>query len=157
MRPRDFRRAIERSLVLNGPEGGYYAGIVGARSCLAAPEEPCDLSRGIVTEPGSDTITFHLTSPDPDFLDKLALPAAFALPAGTPLHLREFAPATGPYEVASLDPKRAVRLVRNPRFREWSQAAQPSGFPDTIVERFYGSPDVRVAAVVRAQPIWQRI
>ena len=81
-------------------------GIVGARSCLAAPKEPCDLSRGIVTDAGSNTITFHLTSPDPDFLYKLALPSAFAVPAGTPLHPRGFVPATGPYEIASFDPKR---------------------------------------------------
>ena len=58
-------------------------------------------------------------------------------------------PATGPYRIASFDPKRGVRLVRNPRFREWSPAAQPSGFPDVIVERFGGSPDAHVAAVLR--------
>ena len=34
--------------------------------------------------------------------------------------------------IASYDPKRGVRLVRNPRFHEWSAAAQPSGYPDEI-------------------------
>ena len=151
VRPQDFRRAIERTLDLarqgafNAP---YYADIVGARSCLAAPKKPCDLSRGIETHAGSNTVTFHLTSPDPDFLYKLDLPSAFAVPAGTPLHPRGFLPATGPYEIASFDPKRGIRLVRNPRFREWSPAAQPSGFPDAIVERFQGSPDAHVAAVL---------
>jgi YVTN family beta-propeller protein len=147
VRPEDFRRAIERSLVLS-PARAYYGAIIGARRCLAAPKRPCDLSSGIVTEPGSNTVTFRLTAPDPDFLYELALPAAFAVPARTPLHPRGFVPATGPYEVASFDPKRAIRLVRNPSFREWSQAAQPSGFPDAIVERFGGSAAARVAAVL---------
>ncbi|MDP9255344.1 MAG: ABC transporter substrate-binding protein [Actinomycetota bacterium] len=148
VRPQDFRRAIERSLVLAGGFETYYAGIMGARRCLAAPKEPCDLSKGIVTDPASNTVTFHLTSPDPDLFYELALPAAYAVPAGTPLHAHVPLPATGPYEIASFKPKRAIRLVRNPKFREWSPAAQPSGFPDVIVEHFKGSPDAHVSAVV---------
>ncbi len=88
--------------------------------------------------PAPSTITFHLVSPDPDFLNKLDLPAAFAVPADTPLHAHGFVPATGPYEIASFDPATGIRLVRNPRFREWSAEAQPNGFPDVIVERFSG-------------------
>src|SRR5581483_11545932 len=151
VRPQDFRRALERSLVLHGPGSAYFAGIVGARTCMAVPNKPCDLAQGIVTAPASNTVTFHLTSPDPDFPYKLALSSAFAVPAATPLHPRGALPATGPYEIASFDPKRGIRLVRNPRFREWSPAAQPSGFPDTILERFEGegSQDARAAAVVR--------
>jgi peptide/nickel transport system substrate-binding protein len=57
-------------------------------------------------------------------------------------------PATGPYEVASFDPKQGLRLVRNARFREWSAAAQPRGFPDEIVELVKGSPDAHIKAVV---------
>ncbi len=71
------------------------------------------------------------------------------MPAGTPLHARVPLPATGPYEIASFEPKRGViRLVRNPKFREWSPAAQPSGFPDVIVEHFKGTPDAHVTAVL---------
>jgi peptide/nickel transport system substrate-binding protein len=33
-------------------------------------------------------------------------------------------------------PAHELRLVRNPRFREWSAAAQPDGRPDAIVLRF---------------------
>ena len=101
-----------------------------------------------MTDAGSNTVTFHLTAPDPDFLYELALPAAFALPAGTPLHPRGFLPATGPYRVASFDPKHGLRLVRNPMFHEWSPAAQPIGFPDVIVERVGGSADADVATVL---------
>jgi YVTN family beta-propeller protein len=148
VRPEDFRRTIERAILLPGP-GFYFDDVVGARRCLAAPKKPCDLSRGIVADPAANTVTFHLTAPDPDFLYKLALPAASAVPAGTPLHLRGFAPATGPYEIASFDRKHGIRLVRNPRFREWSPAAQPSGFPDEIVERVTGSTDAHILAAVR--------
>jgi len=70
------------------------------------------------------------------------------VPVGTPLH-GHFAPATGPYEVDSWNPKTGVRLVRNPRFREWSPAAQPKGLPDVIEERLGGSMDARVAKVLR--------
>jgi YVTN family beta-propeller protein len=148
VQPQDFRRAIERSLVLNGEQGGYYAGVVGAQACLAAPNKPCDLSQGIVADPASNTVTFRLTSPDPDLLYQLALPSAYAVPAATPLHPHLPLPATGPYEIASLDPNGDIRLIRNPMFSEWSPAAQPSGFPDVIVERFGGTPDAAVTAVV---------
>ncbi len=65
VQPQDFRRAIERSLALAGGNAVYYASIVGARRCLAAPNKPCDLSRGIVTDPASNTVTFHLTAARP--------------------------------------------------------------------------------------------
>jgi peptide/nickel transport system substrate-binding protein len=148
VRPEDFRREIERAILLPGP-GFYFDDVVGARRCLAAPKKPCDLSRGIVTDRAANTVTFHLTAPDPNFLYELTLPAASAVPAATPLHLRGFAPATGPYEIASFDPKRGIRLVRNPSFREWSPAAQPSGFPDEIVERVTGSTDAHILAAAR--------
>jgi YVTN family beta-propeller protein len=142
VKPADFRRAIERTLVLNTVQGPYFDDIVGARACLAAPRRPCHLDRGIATDDAAMTVTFHLTTPNPDFLHALALPAAFAVPAGTPLRPKGPLPATGPYRFASFDPKRGFRLRRNPWFHEWSPAAQPSGFPDTIVERFQTSPDV---------------
>jgi peptide/nickel transport system substrate-binding protein len=147
VRPQDFRRAIERSLV-HGSLGDYYSQIVGAPRCLAAPGKLCDLSEGIVADPAANTVTFHLTAPDPDFLVKLSLSAAYAVPVGTPIHLHRPVPATGPYMIASFDPRRAIRLVRNPRFHEWSPAVQPDGFPDRIVERVKGSPDAQVAAVL---------
>jgi YVTN family beta-propeller protein len=143
VRPADFRRAIERSLVLNTVQGPYFADVVGARACLASPRRPCHLDKGIVTDDAAMTVTFHLTTPDPDFLHELALPVAFGVPAGTPLRATGPLPATGPYRFASFDPKRGFRLRRNPWFHEWSPAAQPSGFPDEIVERFETSPDIK--------------
>ena len=57
-------------------------------------------------------------------------------------------PATGPY-VADRVGAREVTLVRNPRFREWSKAAQPDGYPDRIELTLSASPREAVRAAER--------
>lgn len=151
VRPEDFRRAMERVFTLNrgaGPAGYFYSGIVGATACERHPQD-CTLSRGIVTNDQAGTVTFHLTAPDPDFLDKLALPFADAVPAGTPDRKLSSGqiPATGPYMTGSLQPARAWVFVRNPRFRQWSAQAQPDGYPDRIVLRLGVASGTAVDAV----------
>ena len=97
--------------------------------------KPCDLSRGVVTDRASRTVGVHLSEPDGDLLTKLALPSAYAVPAGTPRRVTAAnpVPATGPYRIAGYDEKtKTYRLVRNARFRQWSADAQPDGFPDVI-------------------------
>ena len=130
VRPEDFRRALERSIVLSGDAHQYFAAIVGADRCRAE-RDACDLSDGI--EVGEDTVTFHLTVPDGDLLFKLGLPFAFAVPADTPIEDVRFdpVPATGPYVIREATGER-VQLERNQHFREWSAAAQPGGFADAI-------------------------
>jgi peptide/nickel transport system substrate-binding protein len=89
--------------------------------------------RGIVTNDVTGTITFRWTAPDPEFLYKLALPFAYPLPPDVPPRVSSKPlPATGPYRLASYDPERGARAVRNPHFRRWSGAAQPGGYPDVI-------------------------
>ena len=149
VQPAGFRRGIERSvagLESGGGTGFYYSSIVGYAACLKAPTR-CNLSKGIVTDSVSNTVTFHLDAPDPDFLLKLALPGAYAVPVGTPLKAWLPLPATGPYMLASYDAKRGVRLVRNPRFQVWNRAAQPDGYPDALVWRFNVLPDAQRRAV----------
>src|SRR5262249_20226345 len=87
VRPEDFRHAIERDFRLSylGGGAGLYGGIVGAGHCEQTPRR-CDLARGIATNDQANTITFHLTAPDPDFLYKLAFPFADAIPPDTPDH-----------------------------------------------------------------------
>ena len=146
----DFRWALERYLEI-GRLNTYYDGIVGAAQCERRKQ--CHLSRGIVTDDAAHTVTFHLVEPDPEFLYKLANNFAYAVPQGTPPH--EIAahppPATGPYMIASYRPKRELRFVRNPYFREWSKAAQPDGYPDTIVLEIGGSIDDAVNDVVQGK------
>jgi peptide/nickel transport system substrate-binding protein len=139
VRPADFRRAIQGALL--GPAALYYSGIVGGAECVTPRR--CDLGRGIVTS--GNTITFHLTARDPDFPFKLAMPWAYAVPAHAGLPV----PATGPYEITRPDLKRGMTLVRNPRFHEWSAAAQPDGVPKRIVFDWSGTPESRTRAVER--------
>jgi peptide/nickel transport system substrate-binding protein len=134
IQPADFRRAIERVFEVKPPDSPaipYFIGIVGAAKCKG---KTCDLSRGIVGDPVARTVTFRLVAPDPDFLTKLAMPFADAVPVSTPARDLEKhpVPATGPYMVASYVKNKLVKLVRNPNFHEWSTDAQPEGYPDVI-------------------------
>jgi peptide/nickel transport system substrate-binding protein len=149
VKPEDFRHELERVFALgNGYPQSFYTGIAGAQACMSNPSH-CSLARGIVANEQANTVTFHLTAPDPDFLDKLAFPWADAVPANTPDRPlgRSPPPATGPYMTKSITPGRGSgrfehplafgtwTLVRNPRFHEWNPEAQPPGYPDEIVIR----------------------
>ena len=129
----------------------YYGSIVGAGRCRKRPRR-CSLARGIVADDRAATVTFHLSAPDPEFLFKLAIPFASVLPKGTSPREPAERPlaATGPYRVASAA-RGSLRLVRNPRFREWSSAAQPAGFPDEIVFSAVPKPAQRVRLVVQGK------
>ena len=150
VRPADFRRAIERSVVDYADKGAnagfYFSSITGYSQCQKTPRH-CDLAKGIVADSASNTVTFHLADPNPDFLQQLALPVADAVPANTPLKARLPLPATGPYMIASYHPNRYLRLVRNPRFHEWYGAAQPAGYPDEIVWQLNVPPNAQRRAV----------
>lgn len=103
---------------------------------------------GVAADDVAGTVTFRLSSPDPDFLLKLASGLIVPVPPGTSMHDVGEAPmpGTGPYKIASVDDRR-VRFVRNPRFREWSRAAQPDGNPDVIEWRFGLTPAEQVRAI----------
>ena len=119
----------------------YDDDVVGAAACLAHPAH-CDLARGIVVDDAAATVTFHLTAPNPEFLDQLAVWGAAAVPASAPNHDvgSQGLPGTGPYKVGAVT-ARDVTLVRNPYFHEWSHAAQPAGYPDRIIWRTGASPE----------------
>jgi peptide/nickel transport system substrate-binding protein len=153
VRASDFRYSLERLLTLNRDALVPYRGIVGAANCTV---RRCDLSQGIEVDDRANTVTIHLEEPDPDFLDKLTLPYASVVPSGTPFrHVREGAiPATGPYRVARVAPGRAVRLVRNPYFRVWSQDARPDGYADEIRLHFSDDPGERLRAVESGDSDW---
>jgi YVTN family beta-propeller protein len=152
LEPLDFRRAIERAFKLGSPGAPFYRGIVGGARCVRRPSG-CDLSEGILVNEAANTVTFRLAAPDPDFLDKLTLTYAAAVPAGVPTRpaSRRPIPATGPYMIDSYVPGRHLRLVRNPHFREWSNAAQPDGYVDRIVFRLGIDPDRVVTAIERGR------
>jgi len=137
MKPSDFVRTFERQFTVPGPTS-FYSGIVGADKCST---KKCDLSKGVVADDSAMTLTIHLTAPDTEFFDKLALPFAYAVPGNTSFKLtgNNVPPGTGPYMWQSYDPNKAAVLVRNPYFKLWSKDAQPEGYPDKIIEK-YGLP-----------------
>jgi YVTN family beta-propeller protein len=153
VRANDVRSSLERLFRVGSPGTSFYGGILGSEGCS---RRRCDLRRGIATDDRTGAVTFHLAAPDPDFLYKLALPFAYVLPAGSPLHdigTRPL-PATGPYVIRVYRPGRELRLARNPRFHEWSQAAQPNGYPNAIVWKLGVPPGRALADVERGSADW---
>jgi peptide/nickel transport system substrate-binding protein len=117
VRPSDVKRGIERSLHAEQRAYGVLAGI-----------------RSITADDGNGTIVFRLKRADPDFLYRLALPFAAAVPPGTPAPPAIVA-GTGPYRIVDFKPGRRIRLERNRYYRQWSALARPDGYPDTIEAR----------------------
>jgi peptide/nickel transport system substrate-binding protein len=147
----DVKATFERLFKIgNSPNAGtWYNVIVGADACIKAAKT-CDLSKGIVV--GGNTVTFHLTSGDPEFLDKLSVPFAFILPADTPTKDLNIPPAgTGPYKWVEYTPQKEMKVVRNPYFKLWSTEAQPEGLPDSIVQKFGLSVEAEVTQVENGQ------
>jgi ABC-type transport system substrate-binding protein/DNA-binding SARP family transcriptional activator len=160
VRARDVRASIERlwrmrSRIYPGHARSFATtvpdlrlGLVGEKRCDRAPGR-CDLSRGIVTDDSSGAVTFRLSRPNPLFQRLLALPFYDVLPARTPARDGRPLPATGPYRIARYVPGRLVEAERNPRFRAWSTAAQPPGYPNRIAWRLGGG-DRRALTSLRA-------
>jgi len=149
MKPSDFVTTFERQFTVPGPTS-FYAGIVGADKCST---KGCDLSQGVVANDSASTLTINLTAADPEFIDKLALPFAYVVPASTSKKLtgNNVPPGTGPYMWQSYNPNSEAVLVRNPHFHVWSAAAQPAGYPDKIVEKYGQTISDEVTAVENNQ------
>ena len=94
MQPSDFRLGLERLLLLNPDLARNFSHVIGAAGCTAPPV--CDLSPGVIVS-GSSTVTFHLTGPDPRFLEELTV--LIPTPQGTQLTDAGTTPVpgTGPY------------------------------------------------------------
>ncbi len=80
-------------------------------------------------------MTFHLVAPDPDFLARLTLPDAFAVPATRQCTTLAFTHCPRPAPTSEFIYLDEAMLMRNPYFHEWSHAAQPDGYPDQIIFR----------------------
>jgi peptide/nickel transport system substrate-binding protein len=145
MKPSDFVKTFERQFTVPGPTS-FYSGIVGASKCST---KGCDLSSGVVADDQNYTLTIHLTAADPEFLDKLALPFAYVVPASTSSKLtgNNVPPGTGPYKWQSYNPNTEAVLVRNKYFHVWNADAQPAGYPDKIIEKYGQTVSDEVTAV----------
>lgn len=156
VRPADVRFTFERLFKVHGPTAqSLYGAIEGAGACLQDPAS-CTLASGISLNGWA--ITFHLSRPDPEWLQKLALPPVALLPPS--VGLEEIGTdvsrlvGTGPYMWSAYSPVRRLVLRRNPFFRAWAPAAQPDGYVDRIVERFGLPTEAAVTQVEHGGADW---
>lgn len=152
----DVVASFERIFKVSSPTSGtWFRDIVGAPACLKNPKT-CSLPKGVVGDASTNTVTFHLTKPDPEFTYKLAVPHTTILPKDSPAHDSGIKPlpTTGPYMFKSYDPNSALVLVRNPHFKVWSKEAQPQGYPDKIEYKFGLTSEAQVTAVQNGNADW---
>ncbi|HEY4162171.1 MAG TPA: ABC transporter substrate-binding protein [Dongiaceae bacterium] len=153
---KDVVASFQRIFKISGPTAGtFYNGIVGADACLKTPAT-CTLDGGVVGDEAAGTITFHLTAPDSEFFDKIAVPHAVILPADSPPQDAgtKPLPGTGAYMFTAYDPNKQLKMERNPHFKEWSKDAQPDGYPDVINYDFGLTDEAEITAVENGQADW---
>jgi peptide/nickel transport system substrate-binding protein len=152
----DVVASFVRIFTVSSPTAGtFYNGIVGATACLKTPAS-CSLAQGVIGDDATGKVTIHLVEPDPEFPYKLSVPHASILPKGSPAKDAGSTPlpTTGPYMVASYDPNRALKMVRNPYYTEWSHDAQPQGYSDEIDETFGLTVESEITAIENDQADW---
>jgi peptide/nickel transport system substrate-binding protein len=154
VRPSDFQYAIERLFHVGSPGVGFYTNIAGADAYAA--HHASHIS-GIVANDKTGTIAFHLVKPDGAFLDDMAIPFAFAVPAGMPYKDISTDPqwrvATGPYMIKTYTPKQQIVLVRNPNFHQWT-AASPKGHVNEVDINIGTTPEQAVNETIDGQLDW---
>src|SRR5215471_4675515 len=154
--PNDVVASFRRIFKVKSPTSGtFYAGIVGAKACLAKPAT-CTLKGGVVANNKANTVTINLVAPDSEFKYRLAVPHASIVPASSPPKDAgtKLIPGTGAYYFASYDPNKAVVMKRNPYFKQWSAAAQPKGYPDEITESFGLPVESQITEIENGQADW---
>jgi peptide/nickel transport system substrate-binding protein len=153
---KDVVASFQRIFKISGPTSGtFYNLIVGADACLKTPAA-CTLDGGVVGDEAAGTVTIHLTQPDSEFFDKLAIPHAAIVPADTPSKDMGTTsiPGTGAYMTAAYDPNKQWKIVRNPHFKEWSKQAQPDGYPDEMDYDFGLTDEAEISAIQNGQADW---
>ncbi|RUW99263.1 MAG: ABC transporter substrate-binding protein [Mesorhizobium sp.] len=153
---KDVVASFQRIFKVSGPTSGtFYAGIVGADKCLADTKS-CTLEGGVVGDEAAGTITVNLTKPDAEILYKLALPHAVVLPAETPAEDMgsKPIPSTGAYMISAFDPNKGMTVTRNPNFKQWSEEAQPDGYPGVVQYDFGLSEEAAVTAIQNGEADW---
>ena len=110
-----FKHSIERSLNprMQNPLAADFADIVGASAYMAGMASGIS---GVIAR--GNTLTIRLTTPAPDLLARVAMPAFCAVPLDTPADPRGLRaiPSAGPYRLASYTPGQGAVLVRNPNY-----------------------------------------
>ena len=147
----DFKATIERDYKIDSPGVGFFGGIVGASDF--AKTQKGNIS-GIVTNDSTGQITIHLTSPQGDFENILAMEFAAPLPASTPAKDQSTtpAPSTGPYMIQSYSPNKQAIVVRNPYFDASMYGGNvPAGNPDKMTIDIFGDASVALTRTLNGQ------
>ena len=154
VKPSDFQYAVERLFHVGSPGVGFYTSIAGADAYAAGKAKHIS---GIEADDSAMTITFHLVHPDGAFLDIMAMPFAFAVPAGMPSKDISTDPAwrvaTGPYMIKTYVPKQQILLVRNPAFTQWSPNS-PDGHLDQVHIQIGVTPEQAVNETISGSLDW---
>jgi len=153
---KDVVASFQRIFKVKSPtSGSFYAGIVGAKACLAKPAT-CALKGGVSANAKANTVTINLIAPDPEFKYKLAVPHASIVPASSPPNDAgtKPIPTTGAYYFASYNPNKQLVMKRNPYFKEWSKDAMPDGFPDQITQSYGLTVEAQITAIENGQADW---
>jgi peptide/nickel transport system substrate-binding protein len=133
----DIKYALERSFaedVINGGPGGTYLKPV----LVGGPEYkgPYKDKAGLASIDASDPkkLSFKLSKSFTDFDYLMALPISTPVPQKSDTGARyQFHPvASGPYKIASYQPGKSLKLVRNDK---WNKASDPNrkALPDSVV------------------------
>ena len=153
---KDVVASFQRIFKVKSPtSGSFYAGIVGAKACLAKPVT-CTLKGGVSANAKANTVTINLIAPDPEFKYKLAVPHASIVPASSPSSDAgtKPIPTTGPYYFASYNPNKQLVMKRNPYYKEWSKDAAPDGYPDQITQSYGLTVEAQITAIENGQYDW---
>ena len=96
------------------------------------------LSQGVVADDSAYTLTINLTAPDPELMDQLALPFAYAVPGSTSLKLtgNNVPPGTGPYMWKSYNPNTQACWSATRTSRCGTRRPSPPGYPNEIIEKY---------------------
>ncbi|WP_375165739.1 ABC transporter substrate-binding protein [Streptomyces sp.] len=138
----DIKYGIERTWADDVISGGpaYLKKVLDPDQTYKGPykdEDPRKLGLRTIKTPDSQTIVFHLSEPNGDFEQMLALPVASPAKSerdtGSLYELRPF--SSGPYKFASYDPNRKLVLVRNEQWNQESDPIRPA-LPDRIEVTF---------------------
>ncbi len=153
---KDVVASFQRIFKVKSPtSGSFYAGIVGAKACLAKPAT-CTLKGGVIGNAKKNTVTINLIAPDSEFKYKLAVPHASIVPANSPTSDAgtKALPGTGAYYFASYNPNKQLVMKRNPYFKVFSKAAMPDGYPDEITQSFGLTVESQITAIENGQADW---
>ncbi|MCU1354523.1 MAG: transporter substrate-binding protein [Acidimicrobiales bacterium] len=133
----DIKYALERSFaedVINGGPGATYLKpvLVGATAYKGPYKDKAGLASIDASDPKK--ISFKLSKAFTDFDYLMALPISTPVPQKSDTGARyQFHPvSSGPYKIASYQPGKSLKLVRNDK---WNKASDPNrkALPDTIV------------------------